>query len=67
MEFVVEVLQRHFQKTHEEAVQITLRIHTQGRGVGGIYSYEIAETKAAQVVELARSRGFPLKCTTEPV
>lgn len=66
MEFVIEVLQRFFNKQGEEAVQITLRVHQQGKGVAGIYSREIAETKAMQVNEAARSRGFPLKCTAEP-
>src|SRR6476661_8294109 len=63
MEFVIEVLQRFFRKTQEEALKITLQVHNEGRGVAGIYSHDIAETKAAQVMELARERGFPLKCT----
>ena len=66
MDFVVEVLQRFFKKSHDEAVKITLMIHTQGSGVGGIYSREIAEAKVAQVTDAARARGFPLKCTAEP-
>jgi ATP-dependent Clp protease adaptor protein ClpS len=66
MEFVVEILQKYFHKTGEEAVQVMLRVHHSGSGVAGIYSLEIAETKAAQVEEYARSRGFPLKCTVEP-
>ena len=49
MEFVIEVLNRFFQKTHEEAVAVTLQVHQQGRGVAGIYSFEIAETKVFQV------------------
>jgi ATP-dependent Clp protease adaptor protein ClpS len=65
MEFVVEVLQKYFHKTTEEAVQIMLRVHHSGTGVAGVYGLEIAETKAAQVEEYARSRGFPLKCTVE--
>jgi ATP-dependent Clp protease adaptor protein ClpS len=65
MEFVVEVLQRFFRKSGEEAMEIMLKVHNDGRGVAGIYSFEIAETKAAQVQELAKSRGFPLKCTIE--
>jgi len=43
-----------------------LRVHHAGSGVAGVYGLEIAETKAAQAEELARSRGFPLKCTVEP-
>jgi len=66
MEFVVEVLQRFFQKTEEQAVKLTLEIHTKGRAVAGIYTPEIAEAKVVQVVDTARSRGFPLKATAEP-
>jgi ATP-dependent Clp protease adaptor protein ClpS len=65
MEFVVEVLQKYFHKTTEEAVQIMLRVHHAGTGVAGVYALDIAETKAAQVEEYARSRGYPLKCTVE--
>jgi ATP-dependent Clp protease adaptor protein ClpS len=66
MEFVIEVLMRFFRKTHEEALQIMLHVHQKGRGVAGIYSHEIAETKVFQVHELAKSRGFPMRCTMEP-
>ena len=66
MEFVIEVLQRYFHKTSEEAMQITLRVHQQGSGVAGVFSHEIAETKAAQVTQHARGQGYPLKCTVEP-
>ena len=65
MEFVMEVLQRYFGKSEEEAVQIMLRVHHQGRGVAGVYSRDIAETKAAQVEQAAQARGFPLKCLVE--
>ncbi len=67
MEFVVEILLRYFHKSAPEAAQIMLKVHQEGRGVAGIYSYEIAETKVAQVTEEAQSRNFPLKCTCEPV
>lgn len=67
MEFVVDVLKRLFHKTEEEAMAIMLRIHRAGRGVAGVYSFEIAETKAVQVDQVARGRGFPLKCTVEPM
>ena len=67
MEFVVEVLQRFFRKTAEEAVEITMKVHHEGRGVAGVYSHQIAETKAAQVVDYARSRQFPLQAAIEPV
>ena len=66
MEFVIEVLTRFFKKSHEEAVEVTLQVHQAGRGVAGIYSFEIAETKVFQVTELAPGRGHPLKCTVEP-
>lgn len=65
MEFVTEILQRFFHKKGEEAVQIMLKVHQEGKGVAGIYTYQIAETKVAQVQEYARSKGFPLKCTIE--
>ena len=65
MDFVVEVLQRFFQKTGDEAVRIMLKVHQDGRGVAGVYSFEIAETKSVQVNDFAQSRGFPLKSTVE--
>ena len=65
MEFVTEILQRFFHKTGEDAVRIMLKVHQEGKGVAGIYTYQIAETKVAQVQEYARSKGFPLKCTME--
>ena len=67
MEFVVEILTRYFQKSAAEAAEIMLKVHQQGRGVAGIYSHEIAETKVTQVMDEARSRSFPLKCTMESV
>lgn len=67
MEFVVEVLQKFFHKSAEEAVQITMKVHHEGRGVAGIYSLQIAETKASQVNDYARAHGHPLKCTAEEV
>lgn len=66
MEFVVEILSRFFRKTGEQAVQIMLQVHEQGKGVAGIYHHEIAETKVAQVHSYARDKGFPLLCTIEP-
>lgn len=65
MEFVVEVLVRFFRRTQEEALEITLKVHHQGRGSAGIYGHQIAETKAAQVEEYARVSGFPLKASIE--
>jgi ATP-dependent Clp protease adaptor protein ClpS len=66
MEFVVEVLQRFFHKTEEQALRLTLEIHTRGRAVAGVYTPEIAEAKAVQVIDTAKNRGFPLKATAEP-
>lgn len=64
-EFVVQVLQCVFHKEYGEAVRIMLHVHTQGIGVAGIYTREIAETKAALVESLARQYEYPLKCTVE--
>jgi ATP-dependent Clp protease adaptor protein ClpS len=66
MEFVLEVLQRFFKKQNDDAMQIMLRVHNEGKGVAGIYTQEIAETKVVQVSEYARSHGHPLRCTAEP-
>lgn len=66
MEFVVYVLQTIFQRPEAEAVRVMLQVHTQGVGVAGIYTYEIAETKAAKAASLARTHEYPLLCTVEP-
>jgi ATP-dependent Clp protease adaptor protein ClpS len=66
MEFVILVLQKFFNKNYEEAQAIMLAVHTQGYGVCGIFTYEVAESKAAKVVKYARENGHPLKCSTEP-
>jgi len=65
MEFVVHVLERFFSKPREEAVQIMLLVHRNGVGVCGVYTFEVAETKVAQVIELARRHQHPLQCTME--
>ncbi len=65
MDFVVDVLCEVFHKTYEEAVNIMLTIHKQGKGLCGIYTYEIAETKVDQVHKLARAHEFPLRATME--
>jgi ATP-dependent Clp protease adaptor protein ClpS len=66
MEFVVDVLKHYFHKSEAQALEIMLKVHDEGRGVAGVYSHEIAETKVAQVEEYAQKQGFPLKCTIEP-
>jgi len=65
MEFVVYVLERFFQKNREEAMTIMLHVHQNGVGVCGIFTYEVAETKVAQVLDLARRHEHPLQCTME--
>lgn len=66
MEFVVEVLMTVFNRTIEDATRIMLDVHEQGRGVVGMYTHDIASTKAETVKQLARQREFPLRCTIEP-
>ena len=65
MEFVIFVLERFFAKGREEATRIMLHVHHKGVGVCGVYTYEIAETKVAQVVDFARQHQHPLQCTME--
>ncbi len=66
MEFVVEALIAVFHKSPPEANRIMLHIHFKGAGVCGVYPFEIAETKIAKVHDLARSEGYPLRCSLEP-
>jgi len=65
MDFVVEVLESIFNKSPAEAFRIMMQVHTQGKGLCGMYPFEIAETKVATVEELARDNGFPLKAVLE--
>jgi ATP-dependent Clp protease adaptor protein ClpS len=65
MEFVVHVLERFFQKSREEATRIMLHVHRRGVGVCGVFTYEVAETKVTQVMDLARQNQHPLQCTIE--
>ena len=65
MEFVVFVLERFFNKTREDATRIMLHVHNTGYGVCGIFTYDVAETKVAQVMELALRNEHPLQCTME--
>ena len=65
MEFVVEVLETFFRMNREQATHVMLTVHTQGKGVCGIYTRDIAETKAAQVNQYAREHEHPLLCEIE--
>ncbi|MCY4600422.1 MAG: ATP-dependent Clp protease adapter ClpS [Acidobacteria bacterium] len=65
MEFVVAVLEDVFQKGPAEAFRLMMQVHTQGRAVCGVYTYEVAETKVARVRELAERDGFPLQALLE--
>lgn len=65
MEFVVHVLERFFSKGQEEAMSIMLHVHQRGVGICGVFTFEIAETKASQVMDLARQNDHPLQCTIE--
>ena len=65
MEFVVLILERIFGKSVEEATKIMLHVHQRGVGVCGVYTFEVAETKVAQVNDFARQHQHPLQCTME--
>jgi len=65
MEFVVQILERIFGKSREEATEIMLQVHHRGVGICGVYTFEVAETKAGQVLDLARRNQHPLQCTIE--
>jgi ATP-dependent Clp protease adaptor protein ClpS len=65
MEFVIDVLMSIFHKTYEEAESITLDVHKKQKGLCGVYTYEIAETKVMQVTKKSRDNSFPLKAIME--
>ncbi|MBN2510936.1 MAG: ATP-dependent Clp protease adaptor ClpS [Spirochaetales bacterium] len=65
MEFVVFVLQKVFRKGMQEATQIMLDVHKKGRGVVGVFTFDVAQTKVQQVLLLAKEAEFPLQCTVE--
>ena len=67
MEFVIHVLESFYNKAHEEATQIMLHVHQKGVGTCGVYTYEIAETKVNQTMDLAQQHEHPLQCTIEKV
>ena len=65
MDFVLEILETLFQKSPAEAFRIMMHVHRNGRGLAGVYTWEVAETKAEQVAARATDAGFPLRATIE--
>ena len=65
MEFVVFILLTVFGRSEDEAIELMLKVHQQGVGIVGLYTYEIAEMKVAKVTSLAQANEFPLLCTIE--
>lgn len=65
MDFVVLVLVRFFRKTEQEATEIMLAVHNQGKGIAGVFPFEVAETKAMQCNQFAKHNNFPLKTVVE--
>lgn len=65
MDFVVTVLQKFFSKSQQEATDIMMHVHRRGVGVCGVFTYEVAETKVAQVMDFSRAHEQPLQCTME--
>jgi ATP-dependent Clp protease adaptor protein ClpS len=65
MEFVVDILESVFGMERTRATQVMLEVHTKGKGVCGVFNYEIAETKVAQVMSIAKQHQHPLLCTME--
>ena len=64
-EYVVHVLQKFFKKTEQEATDLMLQVHHKGMGVAGVYTFEIAETRAYQVNDYSKQHKYPLKCVVE--
>lgn len=65
MDFVVYVLQNVFHRSESDAIRLMMQVHQQGVGVAGVYTFEIAEMKATETMELARANEYPLLCTLE--
>ena len=65
MEFVLEILETLFQKSPAEAYRIMMHVHRNGRGLAGVYTWEVAETKADTVATMASQAGYPLRATIE--
>ncbi len=66
MDFVLYVLERFFNKSQVEAQQVMLEAHQKGVSIAGVYAFEIAETKVAQVLDTAKTEGYPLRVRLEP-
>ncbi len=65
MDFVVHVLKEHFHRSDTEANRIMLEVHLKGQGVAGVYTFDVAQTKVAQVTDEAREQGMPLLLSME--
>ena len=65
MDFVIQILSVFFNMSHDRATQVMLHVHTRGKGVCGVFTFEIAETKVIQVNEFSLQNDHPLKCTME--
>ena len=65
MDFVINVLQQFFAMDHEKAMRVMLKVHTEGKGVCGVYPKDIAASKVAQVMDFSRQHQHPLQCVTE--
>jgi ATP-dependent Clp protease adaptor protein ClpS len=65
MEFVIQVLETVFERSPAEAYRVMMHVHVNGKGIAGVYSWEIAETKVATVASMAREAGFPLRAAIE--
>jgi ATP-dependent Clp protease adaptor protein ClpS len=65
MEFVIHVLESVFQKSPAQAYQIMMQVHVSGRGIAGVYPWEVAETKVDTVTSMAREAGYPLRAALE--
>lgn len=65
MEFVVHVVEKFFAKNRQEATDVMMQVHRKGVGICGVFTYEIAETKVAQVMDFAAANEQPLQCTME--
>ena len=65
MDFVVEVLETIFMKSPAEAFSVMMQVHTQGSGLAGVYTHDVAETKVGTVIDLAQQAGYPLQAAME--